>query len=296
MYIPEDIRQTTMKYALGEYVIHPAHLNNQSLEKWIKNLQFEQYETTTHRMQLHSRKRNNLYSFHLASLDKELVLKVSQISEHYRWYRKLNLILVSLIKNYSLNAYYGGVALEKINVDSLKVIAHWTCKRQAQSEKSYLLYEKVNATMSVFDLCEDISKNNQNSEAIIARIAQSLAAVVRNLHANNIRHGDPHAGNFLLCSPIENISQLTPDAVEQMKFTLIDLDKMHFVRNEKPWRKKFLDIRCIRRFRIHNIGSIDSLKYYLDRPANIIEKCTLAFWMKGGFNIYKWIKPIKKRN
>lgn len=296
MYIPNDIRQSSRKYALGEYIIHPAHENNQSLEQWIKELQFEQYESATHRMQLHSRKRNNLYSFHLACVDKEVILKVSQISEHYRWYRKLNLLLVSLIKNYSLNAYYGGVALEKINVDSIKVLGHWTCKRQTQSEKSYLLYEKVNASMSVFDLCEQVSQKNEQSKLIISTIAQSLATIVRCLHANNIRHGDPHAGNFLLCSPVTDISLLTPDTVKQMKFTLIDLDKMHFVRGEKPWRKKLLDIRCIRRFRIHDIDSDESLKYYLDRPASFLEKNILKFWMKGGLNIYKWIKPSNKRN
>ncbi len=296
MYIPDDIRQTCRKYALGEYVIHPSYANNQALEHWIKDLQFENYEKVDYRMQLHSRKRNNLYSFHLPAVDKEVVLKVSQISQDYRWHRKLNLWLVSLIKNYSLNAYYGGVALEKINVNSVKVLGHWTCKRQTQNEKSYLLYEKVNASMSVFDLCAQISQNNKNSKAIISAIAQSLAAIVRNLHANNIRHGDPHAGNFLLCSPVTDVSLLTPDCVMKMKFTLIDLDKMHFVHNEKAWRKKLLDIRCIRRFRIHDIDSNESLKYYLDRPANFLEKNILKFWMKGGFNIYKWVKPSNKRN
>jgi serine/threonine protein kinase len=296
VYIPNNIRQPSNKYALGEYLIHPAHENNQTLELWIKELQFEQCESTANRMQLHSRKRNNLYSFHLACVDTEVILKVSQISKHYRWYRKLNLLLVSLIKNYSLNAYYGGVALENIKVDSVKVLGHWTCKRQGQSEKSYLLYEKVNASMSVFDLCDQVSQNNEKSKDIISAIAQSLAAVVRKLHANNIRHGDPHSGNFLLCSPVSNISQLTPESVKQMKFTLIDLDKTHFVRNERPWRKKILDIRCIRRFRIHDIDSDESLKYYLDRPASFMEKTILKFWMKGGFNFYKWIKPTKKRN
>jgi hypothetical protein len=295
VYIPDDIRQPSRKYALGEYIIHPAHANNQALEQWIKELQFEQYEAAAYRMQLHSRKRNSLYTFHLPCVDKEVILKVSQISEHYRWYRKLNLLLVSLIKNYSLNAYYGGIALEKINIDSIKVLGHWTCKRQTQSEKSYLLYEKVNASMSVFDLCEQISQKNSNANVIIHRIAQSLASVVRDLHANNIRHGDPHAGNFLLCSPIAEISQLTPDAVSQMKFTLIDLDKMHFVHNEKLWQKKILDIRCIRRFRIHHIESNKALDYYLGRPSKLIERMILKFWMNGGFNFYKWIKPSNKR-
>ncbi len=80
MYIPEDIRQVTKKYALGEYVIHPAHVNNQALEHWIKDLQFEQCEVPTKRMQLHSRKRNNLYTFHLPALGKDVVLTNSQTS------------------------------------------------------------------------------------------------------------------------------------------------------------------------------------------------------------------------
>lgn len=296
MYIPDNIRQATKKYALGKYVIHPAHLNNQSLEDWIKDLQFEQSESPSYRMQLHSRKRNNLYSFQLPAVGKHVILKVSQISKHYRWHRKLNLILVSLFKNYSLNAYYGGVALEKINVDSIKVLAHWTCKRQTESEKSYLLYEKVDATMSVFDLCEQVSQKNAYADEIIIQIAKSLAKIVRNIHENDIRHGDPHAGNFLLCSPIPEVSQLTASSVTEMKFTLIDLDKIHFVHNERAWRKRILDIRCIRRFRIHNIDSDEGLSYYLERPSSLLERAILKFWMKGGFNFYKWVKSGNKRN
>ena len=296
MFIPDDIRQHAKQYALGEYVIHPHHKNNATLEQWIESIQFEQHETSDARMQLHSRKRNNLYSFHLNALDKEVVLKVSQISEHYRWYRKLNLLLVSLFKNYSLNAYYGGIALEKINVNSLKVIAHWTCKRQNQSEKSYLLYEKVNASMSVFDLCQKISQCNPHANDVISRIAKSLAGIIRTLHANNIRHGDPHAGNFLLCSPIPNINELTPESVDQMQFTLIDLDKIHFANNESPWKNKISNIRCIRRFYVHNIDSVKCLEYYLDRKPKLTERIILEFWMRGGFNIYKWVKRSKKRN
>ena len=296
MYIPSHLRQTARSFALGKYVIHPKHANNAKLEEWIKNIQFEQCESNHNRMQLHSRKRNNLYSFYLDSIDKEVVLKVSQISKHYRWHRKLNLLLVSLIKNYSLNAYYGGIALEKINVDSLKVIAHWTCKRQASSEKSYLLYEKVEASMSAFDLCIKLSESNPNANEIISSIAKSLALVIRKLHDNNIRHGDPHAGNFLLSSPIDNMAQLTPASVTNMRFTLIDLDKMHYANKEKSWHKKIYDIRCIRRFFVHNIDSPKCLEYYLGRKPKIIENLILKFWLKGGFNIYKWLKRSKKRN
>ena len=113
MYIPDHLRQTAFQYALGKYLIHPAHTNNEALETWIKELQFEQYELPENRLQQHSRKRNVLYTFHLPAINKDVILKVSQTSQHYRWYRKLNLLLTDLIKNYSLNAYYGSIALEK---------------------------------------------------------------------------------------------------------------------------------------------------------------------------------------
>lgn len=296
MYIPEDIRQNPTPYALGEYIISPEHSNNLALQQWIKNLQFEKHESDANRMQLHSRKRNHLYSFHLPAVDKDIVLKVSQISRHYRWYRRLNLMLVSLFKNYSLNAYYGGIALNKIDVNSPKVLAHWTCKHSAQTKKSYLLYEKVNASMAVFDLCKQLCQNNQNAELIIIGISQSLAKIIRKLHANNIRHGDPHAGNFLLTSPISNIQKITLDSVREMNFTLIDLDKVQFAHNENRWKKKLLNIRCIRRFSVPNIDASQCLELYLGRNASILEKTILKFWMRGGFNIYKWFKITKKRH
>ncbi len=296
MFIPSHLQQSAKPYALGKYVIHPAHTNNAKLEQWINDIQFEYCETPANRMQLHSRKRNNLYSFHLDAIDKPVVLKVSQISAHYRWYRKLNLMLVGLFKNYSLNAYYGGIALEKINIDSIKVIAHWTCKHLAESEKSYLLYEKVPASMSVFDLCHELTEKNPNAKEIIRRIALSLANIIKTLHQHNIRHGDPHAGNFLLRSSVTELGQLTPEAVTDMKFTLIDLDKVHYADKEKPWRKKIYDIRCIRRFYVHDLNSQQCLHYYLGRKPKLSEKLILWFWLKGGFNIYKWLKSSKKRN
>ena len=156
MYIPDHLRQSAFQYALGNYLIHPAHTNNEALESWIRELQFEQYELPENRMQQHSRKRNSLYTFHLPAINKDVVLKVSQTSANYRWYRKLNLLLTNLFKNYSQNAYYGSIALEKIGVDSIQTLAYWSCKRQNQSTKSYLLYEKIPASMSAIFVVGDI--------------------------------------------------------------------------------------------------------------------------------------------
>lgn len=296
MYIPDHLRQTAFQYALGKYLIHPAHTNNEALETWIKELQFEQYELPENRLQQHSRKRNILYTFHLPAINKDVILKVSQTSQHYRWYRKLNLLLTDLIKNYSLNAYYGSIALEKIGVESIKSLAYWTSKRQSQSSKSYLLYEKIPATMSAYDLCLQLDKKNPNSKVIIDLIAKKLAATVRKIHANNIRHGDPHDSNFLISSPIAQAEQLTADSVTHMSFALIDLDKIQFSDKENSWLKRTRNLRCLRRFRVHDIEGVAGLHYYLDRSPGLLDKAILKFWMMGGFNIYKWLKPSKKRN
>lgn len=296
MYIPDNIRQSAFQYALGSYLIHPAHTNNEALETWIKDLQFEQYELPENRLQQHSRKRNNLYTFYLPVIDKEVVLKVSQTSAHYRWYRKLNLLLTDLVKNYSLSAYYGSIALENIGVESIKTLAHWASKRQGQSVKSYLLYEKIPATMSAYDLCNQLHENNPNAADVIQKITEKLAATIRKIHANNIRHGDPHAGNFLLSSTIHSVEQLTAESVAQMSFALIDLDKIEFGNNENTWLKKIRNIRCLRRFRVHNIEGTDALRYYLEKSPSLLDKTILKFWMMGGFNFYKWLKPSQKRN
>lgn len=295
MYIPTNLRQPLYEYALGKFLIHPAHTNNEALESWIRELQFEQYELPENRMQQHSRKRNMLYTFHLPAINKEVVLKVSQTSPHYRWYRKLNLLLTNLVKNYSLNAYYGSIALENIGVDSIKTLAYWTCKRQKQSTKSYLLYEKIPASMSAYDLCRQLVEKNSNAGEIIHVLAKKLAATVRKIHNNDLRHGDPHAGNFLLATPVTFIEQLTTDAVEQFHFVLIDLDKIQFSEQEKPWLRRIRNLRCLRRFRVHNIEGSKGLEYYLDNPPGLLDKAILHFWMRGGFNLYKWIKPSRKR-
>ncbi len=296
MYIPSNIRQPAYKYALGNYIIHPRHTNNASLLNWIKELQFEQYEQPKHRLQKHTRKRNTLYSFNLPAVNKEVILKVSQISTHYNWRRTLNLFISGLLKDYSLNAYYGAIGFERIGVSSTRVLAHWTCKRQQHRTKSYLLYEKVQASMSVYELCEDITAVNQNANSIIPKIAEKLAGIVRNIHANNMRHGDPHAGNFLVNLPGKELANLQDESVEEMEFTLIDLDKIQFVRNQPNWLKKIFDLRCLRRFRVYNLEGVEGLAYYLGKPPSLLQKLILAFWMRGGFNVYKWIKPSKKRN
>ena len=295
MHIPENIQQTPRHYALGQYIIHPDYKNNKSLEDWINNLTFEQTEADYNRMQLHSRKRNALYSFTLPEIDKEVILKVSSVSDNYKWYRRINLWIVSLFKDYSLNAYYGGIAMEKIGIKSPRVIAHWDCKRQRKTKKSYLMYERAAAEMSVLSLCQELIKVNSEAPKILLNIAENLASIVRHIHQHNIRHGDPHSGNFLVTSNLHNLKEMTVEDCRKLNFYLIDLDKTSFSDRERPWKKKFLDIRCMRRFRVPGLDSITCLKLYLKRNPTLLEKQILRFWMRGGFNIYKWFKRTSKR-
>lgn len=293
MYIPADIRQAKQAFSKGSYLIHPKHANNAALVDWIKTLQFEQYETTTHQLQKYSRQRNLLYTFLLPCVNKEVILKVSENSKHEKWYRKLNLIVAAWFKDYSLNAYYGAIGLEKIGVDSLNVIAHWTSKDK--NTKSYLLYEKVEASMSAYDLCNAVSQTHPQPEPIIDQITHTLAQTVRRIHQKNMRHGDPHAGNFLVTSAIEDITKLNTTETTQLSYTLIDLDKSEFICNGFSRLKKIYDLRCLRRFRVHDVEGIACLEYYLGKPPSSLQKMILCFWMGGGFNPYKWLKARGKR-
>jgi len=293
VHIPTEIKQSLEKYSAGEYVIHPEYKDNQLLRIWIEQSQYKNHELPQYQMQQHARQRNFLYHFPLEAIGKTVILKVSDHSQYKKWYRRLNQWLVSPFKNYSLSAYYGGIGLQNIGIDSMQVIGYWTNKDNCN--KSYLLYEEVIASMTATELCEKIQTEHANAEPIIQAITLSLAKITRNIHNHNMRHGDPHAGNFLLTSPIDNITSLTETSVADLNFTLIDLDKTCFTRSKLEIFKKLADLRDLRRFRVHNIEGIDCLPYYLGRPPSGLEKAVLKFWMRGGFNFYKWFKQGPKR-
>lgn len=293
MYIPAAIKQPLATYAAGKYLLHPDYKDNQLIRAWIEQSRFGDYESATYQMSEHARQRNFLYHFQLDALGKEVILKVSDHSQYQKWYRRLNQWLVSPFKNYSLNAYYGSIGLQKINIDSIHVIAYWT--QQDNTKKSYLLYEKVNACMTASELCVKVANEHPQAKEIIQTIAIKLANITHSLHTNSMRHGDPHAGNFLLTTPVHHISGLTTDAVAKLNFTLIDLDKTCFTRRHEGIIKKFEDLRDLRRFRVHDIEGIDCLPHYLRHPPSLTQKAILRFWMRGGFNIYKWFKRGSKR-
>ena len=295
MRISTNIRQSFSNYSWGKYVLHPRYANNKALLAWIEQVQFKNFETENHQIKKHSRQRNALYSFYLEAVQKEVVLKVSDNTQYRKWYRKLNQKLTTPFKNYSLNAFYGGIGFEENNLNSVKTIAYWTCKANHRTAKSYLLYEKVISPMSAHELYQQIIAQHSNANEIVDALATNLATTVKKIHACNMRHGDPHAGNFLLLDSVPNIAMLTADTTLQLKFTLIDLDKTTFTRNTVSMLKKIYDLRCLRRFRLGNIEGINSLQYYLGRTPSSSEKFTLLFWMRGGFNIYKWFKKSEKR-
>jgi hypothetical protein len=293
VYIPAEIQQPLKTYVAGNYVVHPDYKDNQLLRIWIQQLHFTDYEAASNQMSQHARQRNFLYHFVLDAVGKEVILKVSDHSQYQKWYRRLNQWLVSPFKNYSLSAYYGSIGLQKINIDSIKVIAYWT--QIDNSKKSYLLYEKVNASMTVADLCTKINAEHPQALSIIQAVAQRLANITRTLHAHNMRHGDPHAGNFLLTTAVPDITELTVERIAELNFTLIDLDKTCFSRQQKGTLKALADLRDLRRFRVANIEGVDCLQYYLGKTPSNMQKAALKFWMRGGFNVYKWFKKGSKR-
>lgn len=293
MYIPAAIHQPLCTYSTGKYVLHPDYEDNQSLRSWIEQSRFSQYESEDYQMSQHARQRNLLYSFHLDTIDKEVILKVSDHSQYQKWYRRLNQWLVSPFRNYSLSAYYGSIGLQKNKIDSIRVIAYWT--HQDQGKKSYLLYEKVMASMTAADLCAKICSQHDDAKKIIDAIALKLAGITHAIHIDNMYHGDPHAGNFLLTTPVESVPGLTVESIEQLNFTLIDLDKTGFSRRHLRIFKPLADLRDLRRFRVHNIEGIECLPYYLGHPPSTMQKMILQFWMRGGFNLYKWFKCGSKR-
>ena len=287
MYIPHEFRQKPKLYSLGEYIIAPHCEVKNQIAAWIVGLRFLDCETADRKLSAHTRKANCLYEIQLDSYEAPLILKVVQPSNHRNWRRRLNSMLTRLFRNPNLSSFHCSLGFEQNNIASIKPIAYWTYQVPGQSEKSYLLYEKVQAEMSAWHLGEYLVETNPQANIIIEEITHQLAQVVRDIHAANMRHGDPHSGNFLVSLNGKDISTLTKGQISQLTFTLIDLDKSHFVRVRWKWLKYFFDMKCLRRFRIRELRGTPLLPYYLQREPNKTDLLVMKFWMRGGFNLYK---------
>ncbi|MCY4420056.1 MAG: hypothetical protein OXC42_02210 [Gammaproteobacteria bacterium] len=263
-------------------------------EKWIREKQFLKYEKAQLLLGKKSRKRNRLYCFDYKPEGCCVVMKVSEISRHYKLGRKIDLFLTGLFKDYNYKSYMGSLRLQRAGVDTIKPIAYWTFRATWWNRKSYLLYQKVEGEITVTELCGYILQSDvANKDALIKSIAVRCADLVNEIHAANIRHDDPHGGNILTDLNRQNIDTLDVKDIATARFTLIDNDRCTFSRSPYKILKRFFDLKCLARFRVGEVPQKELLHLYLKDDYRTYWWHVLNFWNSGGFNIVKRINLLK---
>lgn len=284
-------------YPHGKLLTNKAFSSYLLTEKWIQQKQFLKYENVQFQLGKKGRKRNQLYCFDYEPESCNVVMKVSQISQHYKLGRKINLFLTSLFKDYNHRSYVGSVQLQQAGVDTIMPIAYWTFKSSFLKRKSYLLYQKVESHLTVNDLCKHILQSKvKNKDILIETIASQCADIVKKVHAANVRHDDPHGHNILTNFRSPDLTLLNVEKIINTKFTLIDNDRCTLAHTATPPPlKRFFDLKCLVRFRICELPKQKLLRLYLGDEYRACWWHVFSFWDSGGFNIRKRLSSLLKQ-
>lgn len=222
-------------------------------------------------------------------------MKVSQVSKHYKFFRRINLFVTSLLKDYNLNSYKISIKLHESGVETMLPIAYWTYQNSWFDRKTYFLYEKVESELAVTELLAAIKTTNlTNKRELVNSIADKHMSIIKSIHKAHVRHDDPHGGNILTDIKISNVEHLSVFDIEQSRFTLIDNDRGTFTRSLTNTQKTFFDLKCLTKFNIRDIPSQDILKKYFEDDFHPTWLYVLRFWKSGGFNIKNRIYHLFK--
>ena len=281
-------------YPHGNFLINNCFPSYKLTEKWIREKQFLKYETAQLQLGKKSRKRNQLYCFDYEPANCSVVMKVSQISPHYKFARKVDLFITNLFKDYNHRSYIGSLRLQQAGVDTIKPVAYWTFKSSLLNRKSYLLYKKVESELTVSELCKHILQSKEeDKDILIEAIADRCVGIVKKIHAGNVRHDDPHDRNILTDLTRRDIAELSVESIAKARFTLIDNDRCTLSRTVNPVLKRFFDIKCLVRFSICEIPKQELLRLYLKEDYRTYWWHVLNFWRTGGFNLHKRLNFVK---
>lgn len=293
-----DIKPRKIKFidgTKGVFSISPDFEHKKELTSWIIEKYFTNYTGKKFRMDRHTRKRNKLYEFSHPITKSKVILKVSTIDKQYNFLRRINLLLSTLFSDYNFRAFKGSIELKNIGINCANPIAYWTESNLFFRKSSYYLYDKIEASHSLFSLTEEllpVDKNSNND--LYALLAKKTTDIIRQIHNAGFRQGDPHPGNFLVSSPEQYLNKLSIDDINSMNMFIIDLDKFCISWPLGHFLKRFFDLRCMRRCTLGPYDQQDMLKIYLQDEYSATWKGVLYFWIHGGFNPFKWFRPPKR--
>ena len=265
------------------------------MTRWITSGDFIACEDEQFRMhQAQGRPRNILYSFHLPEMQQEVVMKVSHISSRYRLSRKIDLFITSLYKDYCKISFYGAMALHDRNLPVARPLAFWTFRQGFLRKKSYFLCSMLPDGQPLKQLLQSLPKNDLGCD--FHATAEKLVAIIKNIHAADLRHGDLHTGNIYVHAPRPAAGEQTKKSSD-FSFSLVDYDNCSKTRIKIPWMKKIYDLKDLSRLVIPTVRDEELLEMYFDATPSPHSIRIFRFWKNGGINLRQKLGlPPKKEN
>ena len=182
------------RHRSGRYCVTLHAQNPRALVEWIEAHEFRRFEDERyHLKRCFGRRRSQLYGIPLPGMQGEAVMKMSTIHPAYKLSRRTELFLRSLYRDYNKAAFKYALALLNAGVPVAEPFAFWSDRRSQFDRRSYLLCRKVPGGMTLHDLLQKISQQDDEATQYITHsICRRLIEIMRKMHAARLRHGDPH--------------------------------------------------------------------------------------------------------
>ena len=282
-------------YSKGQYLVRHDLAYAAQVEEFITSLAFKRHQDVQLVHPSEGRKRNTLYTFYFAPAQKHMVMKAARIDPAYSTWRRMELFLTSVFRDYNKRAYLGSIAMENAGVNTAKPVAFWTYNQTYFQRESYYMYERVNADFKMFEYQQRIGSNPTPDQRILLQhMIDKAIDMLKDLSHNGIRHGDPHVGNFLVVMLLKEGEAGIETVAQQMQLYLIDNDHVSIARVRIPWIKRVFDLKSLRRIRLDDKGRKEFLKRFLEDEYQEFWWWVIEFWAGGGFKLHRWFRRNKK--
>ncbi len=292
------------KYSSGTYTVVSGLQEKNKLIEWIKRGEFREFEQDQFKISFLYSPHNTIYAFFLPYHPTKLVMKRNIVNPRSLLLRRIQVWFNCLLGTYARRAFVGSYLLHNKGISTPRPLAYWTFRHGWKKwfiTGNYFLYEYQNG-----EKIEEIRRRAAQDDQYqyINQLYCKMFAFIKQIHIAGLRHGDPHAGNFLVSVP--QGTESLPD-IKLASLCLLDNDKAERAKRwhiRVPAVKHFFDFDDLARAIPKKYTAIVSpLRVYLGREPTGYDLWLLRFWESGGIRIRKrlrwrimeWYKQRKKR-
>ncbi len=282
----QEMEMRSGRYCAGQYLVRADSARAELLESYILEARFLDV-SEDNRLYSHN-KRYRVYCLKPRWLDSEVILKISWASPDYKFWRRANIIVSQLFKNYSRSAFEGALMLARAGINTINPLACWTYNRSVLRRESYFMYEKLPAEYSIRDVRLKAEGGNTSYGLLFDEFVEKMARLVAGMHERGLRHDDMASGNILVQK-------------EGDSYRLAVIDTDHISVNHVPFSvlKLFFDLKCMRRLDFDEETRRRFLRLYLGADYSERWWPVMEFWRKGGNRplhaLYRMIVPREER-